>query len=360
MSINYGLLNALDSALQYLLPIIFLFVAFIVFINFLLLNNSKKKINKNIEIIQTYNQKNVKFDLSETLKETLKDVLEVGNLSYSKKLLQNIDLLKKLLLKSIENNLLSLITITFLWELFDFSFEKEFTELSSKKIANYVQKFDLEDYNFVEIISSNVPNLNVGKYLYSFDKDSNLKIIAFPLIEFNIKKKNRNTIMPYYKHEQESSFPILIAKTNVQNLSVQGTQVNEVNVITNVDKGKPSDAIFSEFMFGTSYAILKNMPKYNISSKNNVNDLRIVLLILKDKTSIEFKGFSIYKDLARSFSILDELNNTKPIIENEKSSHSNRTSQNYVQELKELKELLDQKIITQEEFDEKKKKILAK
>lgn len=72
-------------------------------------------------------------------------------------------------------------------------------------------------------------------------------------------------------------------------------------------------------------------------------------------TDIEMKRIDAQEKQAAAFTAI--ANNMRPM--DEKSSQTNQ-SIDYISELKALKELLDGGIITQQEFDEKKAKLLGK
>ncbi len=83
--------------------------------------------------------------------------------------------------------------------------------------------------------------------------------------------------------------------------------------------------------------------------KSVKNDKDVSARIQAEKIKVEEKKAQAFEKMAENIS-------TPKVIEKEKTTE--KTSINYIDELKKLKELLDSGILTQEEFELKKKKIL--
>ncbi|QMS85994.1 SHOCT domain-containing protein [Candidatus Xianfuyuplasma coldseepsis] len=153
-----------------------------------------------------------------------------------------------------------------------------------------------------------------------------------------------------------------------------------------INKVSISGAFFSELFFGQSYTMLKgvnNMVKgitdklvegnnrivnsikdsftalnetlSSLSSNHRIVDTRLIQVIFDDSTDIELVGVSIIYEFNRKIGS-KRRNETKKVIE--QPVHLKEHKNSYIEELKQLKELLDAGIISEEEFNAKKTKLL--
>lgn len=242
-----------------------------------------------------------------------------------------------------------------------FAIEKNIKNASMKATDNFVVESGLTDYQFVEVTRSTNKDIGEETYIFAFDDDDNLKLLKPPYVIYqNIMGE---TVMIYDKNNE--SKPITINKGDIKDFQLFGTQLMESTVSSEGPlKQKPGlvKTVFSELVFGTAYTIMKNLNTAGVNTKHSVNDMRIVQLILKDKTDIELKGVSIYYEFNRRMgSVKNKENNLqRDKVINEPVKSKNTINTSYIEELKNLKELFDMDVITKEEFDLKKKKILDK
>lgn len=210
---------------------------------------------------------------------------------------------------------------------------------------------NFSDYSIVDVKRSTVDELSIGTYFYKFDDLGNLLLLKAP---FRFTDE-----YPIFDYEFiQSTFFISIDE--IKDFQYFGTQLME-NKINTVTQAPSMGVIFSEVFLGPSYSILKGISKISLSSSHSINDARVVQLVLKDQTDIEFGGITIFYDFNRKFGnvknkeIIDRALNY-PLKLEEKQFE--KGSIRYIEELKELKLLQESDIITQEEFEERKKIIL--
>lgn len=222
-------------------------------------------------------------------------------------------------------------------------------ESSLAALSAYAEENNFTDYSFVDITRSTNPKIQPGSYLYTFDKNGNLSLLSAPI--YTTKDININ-VFTLYDSDRESK-KVLIKFTDIKDFQYFGTQLVESTVSS---AGPKTVGIIntglSEIFFGSSYTILKGLSKLAVGTSHEIKDLRVVQLILADKSDIEFMGISIYYELNRR---MGNVKNKES--ENTKESPQKKDT-DYLTELKTLKELYDSEILTKEEFEKKKKQIL--
>jgi len=239
-----------------------------------------------------------------------------------------------------------------------FKLEDQISKASMKATDDFVVDSGLNDYQYVVVTRSSNKDINEGEYIFSFDKDNNLMLLKPPYVMYQNKKDETKIIYDRY----EEMKPIIISNDFIKDFQLFGSQLMESSVSSDgiLDKNPGLvKTVFSEFIFGTAYTIMKNLNRAGISTKHSIKDMRLVQLILNDKTDIELKGVSIYYEFNRRFGSVKNKEKTELDYNNEKAVIKEiKSSQSYIEELKELKELLDVGVITIEEFEARKKKIL--
>lgn len=230
-----------------------------------------------------------------------------------------------------------------------------------------MQEIGLQDYSIVEITRTTHSKLKSNTYFYKIDSNLDLILVQKPYIE--LINNDGEPYIAFDKKTYEDSINNIIRITNkdIKDFQFFGTELVESTVFsasdksTNVAKPKIIGTMFSEFLFGTSYAILKgisnmmktiNYNQLNISTNHQIRDTRVVQVILNDLTDIEMKGIAIYYDFNRK---MGNVKNKEQIFIETKDSKPD-----YINELRELKMLLDEGILTEDEFNEKKLSILQK
>ena len=233
---------------------------------------------------------------------------------------------------------------------------------------DFAKSSGFNNYGVTKIIESSNPNFKSGEYFYNFCDNGNLAFIELPLTTFELhdifKSSTKNSISTFflkiYNPRLKVDKPFIITNEMIFDFDLDGNQVS----LTKSSNGEEPELIktmFSELLFGSSYATIhgfsSNMPK--IESK--IEDLRTIQIIFNDNSDIRLQGISIYYDLKRYIGNLKNKRVNK--IETDVKTNSNASNSSnlakQVEELKMLKELLDMNIITQEEFDLKKKSILG-
>lgn len=250
-------------------------------------------------------------------------------------------------------------------------------------------------YDIVEVLRSTNPNLSIGTYFYSLNNNE-FRLISPPYNTHEFSNKAKYLIFDSQLYLKTINEIITIETDSIKNYELYGTELmkstvetsnknkqNENEMISNsenkiIKSPKIMGTILSEMIFGASYTVLKGassmmqniadkMNKTNesleiinnnltniaeainnisISTTHEVFDTRVVQVVLSDETDIVLKGISIYYDLNR-------------ILKNKVESNKVQSTKNdYIQELKMIKELLDMGILTEEEFNSKKKELL--
>lgn len=230
---------------------------------------------------------------------------------------------------------------------------KPFLEIIKKCSLEYLDKYakdnNLKSYSFVDIRRTSQSLISVGTYIYIFTENEDLLLLKAPFsFQLNVPIFNLDFL----------STAVLIKKESIKDFQVFGTQLMETE--TRFGGVRPGiSTVISEVLLGPSYTLLKGLSSISLNSSHTINDARVVQVILNDKSDIEFGGISIYYDFNRRLGNIKnkEIENSS-IDEKGLKNIESLTGKNYINDLRELKLLLDENIITQEDFDSKKKELL--
>ena len=99
-----------------------------------------------------------------------------------------------------------------------------------------------------------------------------------------------------------------IYSQEIYDFEITGTQVSVTNSLSNNYSPKIISTMLTELLFGSSYTLLKAMSQQMVRIESKANDLRLIQVILQDKSDIRFKGITIYYDFKR---FLGEVKNRK-------------------------------------------------
>lgn len=247
-------------------------------------------------------------------------------------------------------------------------------EVKKKSIilcAEFAIQSGLKNFGVTKVSHSNTPNINVGEYFYDFNETGDLRLLSLPLVGYLLKtdvgdvgsvKSVYYNLTLFDNRIKIGDNLIHISQKMIYDFDLEGSLLAMTNS-THEGNVSPLNTMFKEFLFGQSYSIISglssNMPK--VESK--IEDVRTIQLILNDKSDIRFEGISIYYDMKRFLGNVKnkkEYNQIDPDLSdfNKVESSSEKSSINFDQ-LKQLKELLDLGIVTQEEFDKKKRDLLG-
>lgn len=246
-------------------------------------------------------------------------------------------------------------------------------ENESLKFLNLITlKYKFSQYSFVDIYRSSIPILTTGTYLYKFDKAGNIVLMQSPLrkIKSNFighNKRSKSVLESFFLYDSANEIKISqIEKNRVVDFNIFGGEsIFRETELTSKAEGSHK-FILSEALIGTSFTMLKGLKSIDLKTANLLKDVRLVQIILDNNTDIVFLGINIYLDMRRKFFNLykgnkaptqnqSELNEIQiEVLKNVTDNFDNK----YILELKQLKELLDEGIITQEEYDNRKRIIL--
>jgi len=253
----------------------------------------------------------------------------------------------------------------------------EFLEIIKEKsailCAEFAGKCGFKNYGVTRISHSTFQDLCEGEYFYDFDENDNLRLISLPLSNYSLRTMLYNSKTAKYEpvysqmvifdsSKAEFNKIIQLSQDMIYDFDLDGTQVSLTQSTQN-GSTPIVKTMFSEFLFGSSYAIINglssNMPR--IDSK--IEDLRTIQIVLNDHSDFRLQGISIYYDLKRYFgNVKNKKVNLDPVLETKITQNSKNSSDKFkenVEQLKSLKELLDLGIINQIEFDMKKKELLG-
>ncbi|XMB65958.1 hypothetical protein RI065_06540 [Mycoplasmatota bacterium zrk1] len=229
---------------------------------------------------------------------------------------------------------------------------KEITEQSiesSNKTLNEIG-FDNTD-NVVLIISSTNNSIVPYQYVYKFE-NGNINLFRLPLVpvklERTIPKLGEYFVLYDNSLETES---VVITRKSVISFEVFGNEMIKSSSKTG-GGASLAGAIIGGILFGTTGAVIGSSVKTNVDTVHEIVDSRKTELYLEDGTSIIFEGIKFYQELKKNISQKSELNIT------ENSNSIIQKNLDSIEELKKLKELLDLNIITEDEFNLKKKQLL--
>ncbi len=181
-----------------------------------------------------------------------------------------------------------------------FTLENQIKDASMKATDAFATDSGLSEYQFVEVTRSSNKDIKEGTYIFAFDNNNNLLLLQPPYIMYqNIKDETK---IIYDRNKEKS--PIIIEKSFIRDFQLFGSVLMESSVSSEgVLNSKPglTKTVISEFLFGTAYTIMKNLNRAGISTKHSIRDMRLVQLVLNDRSDIELKGVSIYYEFNRRF-----------------------------------------------------------
>lgn len=237
-------------------------------------------------------------------------------------------------------------------------FSEPYTDLITKETLLFLDDLainkDMLGYSFVDINRTSNPLINTGTYVYKFSDNNDIILLKAP---FNITTSNTDNLIPIFDSNLISD-KFILENDMIKDFQVFGNQMIQTDINLNVEN--PSvGTVLSEVVLGPSYSILKGISRVSVESNHTVKDARVVQVIFVDQTDIEFGGITIFYDFNRR---LGNVKN-KAIINNKvEKTISNQESvlieRSYAAELREIKLLFDEDIITSEEFEAKKKSLL--
>lgn len=222
--------------------------------------------------------------------------------------------------------------------------KEEINESALKTFSDFAESKNFVNYSFVEVFRSNVAYLPPGSYVYNFDGDGNINLLKTPYKLFND--------VAHYYAKLEGDI-ISIYKDSIRTYKQQGTEMM-MSTVSSSDPNKGPGLVstmFSELLFGTSYSILKGMKQMqtSISTTHTIKDTRHVQIILNDNTDIVFQGISFIYDISRFF-VKDEIQQVSGKEDIDLETVKEMPEKSMAEKLREIKELLDDEIITEEEF----------
>ncbi|WP_258877992.1 SHOCT domain-containing protein [Candidatus Xianfuyuplasma coldseepsis] len=280
------------------------------------------------------------------------------------------------------------------------------SELTLIETDNILIENDMKNYGVVEISRTTNVNIDADTYFYVLENDGTFKLMKAPFVNDQVQigdKLYHYIAFDKTKYEEAIKSKVVIDSKQIRDYTVFGTELMETSISisktqehmgNNVDDLKSdsinkvsiSGAFFSELFFGQSYTMLKgvnNMVKgitdklvegnnrivnsikdsftalnetlSSLSSNHRIVDTRLIQVIFDDSTDIELVGVSIIYEFNRKIGS-KRRNETKKVIE--QPVHLKEHKNSYIEELKQLKELLDAGIISEEEFNAKKTKLL--
>lgn len=241
---------------------------------------------------------------------------------------------------------------------------EEFEKLSLLKCDDFALHHELTNYSIAFVKDSTNSKVIPGDYFYSFKESGDLILLRVPLVNLNLYEiesgyltNNNVNIVDNFLSSAEK---VIIHSDEIHDFEIIGTQVSMTNSENSYSTPNALTTMFTEFLFGTSYALLKGMSNQMVRIESKVKDLRLIQVILKDKSDIRFNGVAIYYDFKR---YLGEVKNRKKSNstvgkESYKLSDINSYSKSVLEQMKEFKEMLDLGLISSEEFDKKKKELL--
>ena len=227
-----------------------------------------------------------------------------------------------------------------------------------KYVDNLALELSINEYSFVDVNRSSYSGIEAGNYIYEFKENDSLVLLKTPIYF----EKLQSGFLTLFDSNNINKTPIIIKREEIKDFQIFGTQLNQTDInMTNQGNSKLS-TMFSESIFGPSYTILNGLSKITLNSTHSINDARVVQVMLIDKTDIELRGISIYFDFNRRYGNIknkeNELVNKHLVTGTKHKLDETKSDLNYIEEFKRLKELYDHGLITLEEYNLKKKKLL--
>lgn len=267
----------------------------------------------------------------------------------------------------------------------DLAFLKDFTEISLQALNQIIFEQGIKEFSIVDVTRSTNPKIPLGTYIYELTDDGRITLIKNPLkFIMNYSFDEYETIDTFALFDKKSyedslSSIVVIQYNEIKDFQLFGTEmmINRVETIEldeiagTIDSPKLLGTAFKELFFGSAYANLKGMSammqqlnqtlksnKVTIQTISEIKDTRIVQVILKDKTDIEFKGISIYYDFNRKMGNVK--NKEIQYKDTKKESNTNLSEKaDNLSKLKEYKLMLEEGLIDEDEFKDLKKKTLG-
>lgn len=238
-------------------------------------------------------------------------------------------------------------------------------------LKEYVKQVD-ENYDN-DLKKYNVP-MNEKEYFY-FEKGLAKKYKEEPS-SYKVYVKNdklyifnENKTLPKYEPHDTERCKIIEVKDIVEIKTIGNVQ-DKLKISGGggeVGGSSIGGAIVGDILYGPAGAIIGSRKQGKIEEVNSEyyrDDTREVQIKLNDENSIILPYFSTSKQQSDKQSeqfdnFYDFLKRNIPkLFIEEKDNNKNYNSKNYITELKELKQLLDDGIISQEEFEKKKQQLL--
>ncbi len=208
-----------------------------------------------------------------------------------------------------------------------------------------------------EIVFFDIPKVSILKFHFTtglFPK-SDISIDKYQELALKMHETDLVYTIPYL-HANNLITPYRYSQKDIVSFTYLGTEVvkvtgGEVNLTV---AGLTGGAAIWGYLFGT------------LTLNNEICDLREVLVTLSDNKMIDVKGIDFYKDLLCYFPDKELHSHVKnqdiisePVITETANPINKKDIPTIKEQLKEFKEMLDEGLITQEDYDEKKKLILA-
>jgi hypothetical protein len=256
----------------------------------------------------------------------------------------------------------------------------------------------MRDYGLYEISRSTHGVIDPGEYFYAFDESDNLLMLKPPYR--HVSTDTGNYII-FDSELYQRNEVIVIPKSEIVSYKLYGTELMQSSVKTNqqanvvevkTDSPTPQyrspsiiGTALSGFLFGSAYTILNGVGKamhqqtnvlgnkldnlgdklddivqaindISISTDHQIIDTSRVQIILTNRRDLEIDGVNIYYDLNR---VYPNLGTEGSVKQSQIGSASSQTPSNMADEIRKLKQLLDEGLIDEEEFKAMKKKLIS-
>jgi hypothetical protein len=229
------------------------------------------------------------------------------------------------------------------------------TIIIEKSHLAFQDKSACYNINKDEIVFFDIPKVSILRFHFTTGllPKSDLSIDQYQEMALRMHETDLVYTIPYL-HANNLITPYRYSEKDIVSFTYLGTEVvkvtgGEVNLIGIGMTG----AIIWGALFGT------------LTLNNEICDLREVLVTLSDNKMIDVKGIDFYKDLLCYFPDKELHSHVKnqdvisePIIGGAANIINKKDILTIKEQLKEFKGMLDEGLITQEDYDEKKKLIL--